>query len=952
MDMFFVLIGLGIVGTMFIGGIMGFVANSRITRLEAEIKKLRTHLRKQLSPDIEFTPSMRPERTRKPEPANHEDIRPKPQPVMASTSSRPKMVQREDQSETAQPASKPAQTAAPHKPQIQKSAPQKPKRKKRSFEEEIGARWAVWVGGIALAFGAIFLLKYTIEAGVFSPAMRIALAALMGFVLLGAGEFLRRVDGGNAKLPPALSQLRRTAYIPGVLTGVGIFALLGTTYAAYALYGFLGPALTFTLLGLISMASLALSLLHGPKMAALGLVASLVTPMLIDMGPPNYFLLYTYLIIVSLAALILAWKRDWPWLNVLTLFGALGWSFMSIDATDKNTTYGAWLIFTGLLFALSTLIANTYNKEHPVKTADAKQDKDRKKPVQGLVHNNVSACIWALIAAMLFLFLASNSQHFTFPHDYMAIGFGFVLMVVGWRIPKQSANIIIGGILAALTLWLFADKTSSFSLILGLTLLTIIAVTGLSFLKTRQAKAANYQHLWSGFGAALPVALSLGLYGSLHDFDAPLTAMVLGALTCINAALAFVLWRKNPNTHNDKNDAVTIYTIAAAATYTLAVLIGFSGLVETVLLMLGIIICAGLYTRTSIPALRWSAAGFALLSAAHTLLIRIADGDVSERIILNELWIYFALPAVLCAAAAWLLSRKSKDAKHNDIWSEGLKALTLTFTALFFVFQIRHFMNGGNVLSDTFGFDEMALQVMVGLSFTLGGTLLGRPDKTDILAPNQKRPPHELLIPGLATAVSVATLFMFVMGICIRYNPLFTDDTFIKGGALINSLALAYLLPALALAAITYLSRAHRPKPYVQITGALSLVAIMLYLTTMVRFMFAGNNIHLLDNPLKDAELYTISAVWLVFGIALLIAGLKLKQKDIRLASALVITLTVLKAFLVDMASLEGVLRAMSFVVLGIVLIVIGRVYQKLLFSQTTKEAATQDELEQSREEL
>jgi len=67
-----------------------------------------------------------------------------------------------------------------------------------------------------------------------------------------------------------------------------------------------------------------------------------------------------------------------------------------------------------------------------------------------------------------------------------------------------------------------------------------------------------------------------------------------------------------------------------------------------------------------------------------------------------------------------------------------------------------------------------------------------------------------------------------------------------------------------------------------------------------------------------------------------LVAGLKFKQKDIRMASALVITLTVLKAFLIDMASLEGVLRAMSFVVLGLVLIVIGRVYQKLLFSKST----------------
>jgi len=58
---------------------------------------------------------------------------------------------------------------------------------------------------------------------------------------------------------------------------------------------------------------------------------------------------------------------------------------------------------------------------------------------------------------------------------------------------------------------------------------------------------------------------------------------------------------------------------------------------------------------------------------------------------------------------------------------------------------------------------------------------------------------------------------------------------------------------------------------------------------------------------------------------------LELKRRDVRLASAIVITATVLKAFLVDMASLEGALRALSFVVLGVVLIIIGRVYQRVL---------------------
>jgi len=292
---FLPLIGLGIFGLMLVGGIMGIIANTRVGKLELQVRRLQAQLRG--TPEIKYTP--RPE------------VAPKPKPAAAKA--------------IHQPITK----------QIKPVRTPKPKKTKRNFEEEIGARWAVWVGGIALAFGAIFLLRYTIEAGVFSPAMRISLAALMGIILLGAGEYLRRADGDNIKFPKTLTNLKQTAYIPGVLTGVGIFTLLGTSYTAYELYNFIGPLMTFALLAVLSLAALALSLLHGPKMAALGLVASLVTPLLIDIGTPNYYILYIYLITVSIAALVLAHIRNWSWLNVLTLFGALGWSLISVGATDK-----------------------------------------------------------------------------------------------------------------------------------------------------------------------------------------------------------------------------------------------------------------------------------------------------------------------------------------------------------------------------------------------------------------------------------------------------------------------------------------------------------------------------------------------------------------------------------------------------------------------------------------
>ena len=67
-------------------------------------------------------------------------------------------------------------------------------------------------------------------------------------------------------------------------------------------------------------------------------------------------------------------------------------------------------------------------------------------------------------------------------------------------------------------------------------------------------------------------------------------------------------------------------------------------------------------------------------------------------------------------------------------------------------------------------------------------------------------------------------------------------------------------------------------------------------------------------------------------------AARRLAERDKRLtqvtafSSVLVIALTVLKAFLIDMSTLTGVYRELSFMCLGLVLVAIGWLYQRILF--------------------
>jgi uncharacterized membrane protein len=102
------------------------------------------------------------------------------------------------------------------------------------------------------------------------------------------------------------------------------------------------------------------------------------------------------------------------------------------------------------------------------------------------------------------------------------------------------------------------------------------------------------------------------------------------------------------------------------------------------------------------------------------------------------------------------------------------------------------------------------------------------------------------------------------------------------------------------------------------------------YLTLEVRTVYQGPVLS--RGGIGDPEQYTYSVVWLAYGVALLLFGIALRSQPARFASALITLLTVGKVFLIDMAGLTGVFRALSFIGLGAVLVGIGLLYQRLLF--------------------
>jgi uncharacterized membrane protein len=255
--------------------------------------------------------------------------------------------------------------------------------------------------------------------------------------------------------------------------------------------------------------------------------------------------------------------------------------------------------------------------------------------------------------------------------------------------------------------------------------------------------------------------------------------------------------------------------------------------------------------------------------------------------------------------------RRRRDGTEARI----LQTIGLVLGAVFVTMEIRHFANGGVIYAGPAGLGEQSALTLAALAFSLGLQRIARQTASSVYRTAS-------LIAGVLGAALIASAHL------ITVNPLFTGEP-VGTGRVFNQLLPGYLLPALAAAWVAFAARPVRPRWYVLMLAALSLVLAFTYVTLMVRHAFWGP---VLDRPrVLDAENWTYSAVWLVFGIAILAAGILLRSTMVRAASGAVIAIVVLKVFLFDMAALTGALRAASFLGLGVTLIVIGRLYQRLL---------------------
>lgn len=787
-----------------------------------------------------------------------------------------------------------------------------PKKAKQTpdLESLVGGRWSVLLGGFALALGLIFMVQYTIEAGLLGPGPSIVLGFLFSIGLFGAGEWLRRSDKGF-DLP-----IYAKADVPGILTGVGAIGAFATLYAAHALYGFIGPGLAFVGLTALGIGTMLLSSVHGPKLAAIGVLGAYVAPLLVDSRDPNPIALALHVITVTAVVMAIARLRAWTWLAIAaSIFSALWIMLAAItDGTSSGLAGAMMMIVITAIFIVSYGWHEFQNRH----IEDAKT-------------SWVTTFSFSLLTIAFIIQLAANQA---LPQTATALITAIIIIAGACMASSLASTSIHASIIILITI-----LTSKLNLqnVPGLHttddfMKGIVPIDSAGFLTNvlllalppalfaiwgswRSAEFAKRQAGWlASAAAAIAFFGLLFTYLRLAPFETrPLIGAVGMGIAMLLVFLTEAFSRKT--NHDEEAPASAAFAVGAVSSlslsFAIAISLGWLPLAFS-LTALGV---AAVYIMRPITIISWLALAAGILAGISLWFnMPLQYPNVSTTLIFNGLLILLGVPSLCLIFAGELLRFTNQGAVVLP--ANALTAIGLAVFGLFIAVEVVHVVNNGNLVNARQSLAETSGHALASLFLAFGLRRLAKSTGHTVFT-------YASLT---ASAISVAII---ALGLLFAFNPFFDGST-VDAGTFFNLLLPAYLLTGLTAAGISLYSRGNSPRWYTLMYAGLSGVLLFSYASLSLRKIFQGERLASYL-PTSDLEFWLYSPLWLALGAIILAVGLRYNSLVIRAASGILILLTILKVFLLDMSELEGFLRAISFIGLGLSLIVVGRFYQRLL---------------------
>ncbi len=811
-------------------------------------------------------------------------------------------------SPTAKPAAGPWQkttTAAP----IPNTPPKPPRRAPEffvftqnnasAFLRWIRENWFYAVSAASLGLAGIFFVQYGIENGLLPPAARVAAAAIFGLALIGAAEFIRRRSGDHEGV--------NTAYIPSVFAAAGIMSLNGAAYSAYALYGLISPGIGFAVMLGIALMAIVLGWFYTSALAAMGLIGAFAAPFIMGDAAdvPNAGFFYGYIALVTLAGLTIDTIKRWAWVSVLALLGGLGAAFFSFSKGLGSLEYAAFLAVIAI--AACTIPTRSLMPHHrgPGLTQVIR------KRFAVLPDFPIRLAILAIVltAPQMVLQLQFGEAEFW---GTAAICTGLFVLIAGiWRSYsiQELALIPLGTFLALLVLSPLQNHVVVDQIPVPQSGLeqarvswntTLISLIGLGVLATL---SATYRSL-----SAKPRNL---FWAAVASSAAPITVVILeiwwrgpSGMSPLNwalfpAALAaglIVIAQRFAHQDGAPGHRTALALLGTLAMWSLAATIVLTDAALVITLAATVAVATFLDKRFNLRLINLFVQA-ATLTVGYLLLLRaelLMEQDAGLWRVILEYLITFGLLAFALQVLVALKRHATVAVVESTLWSHfAIFCGILTFRAL------------TDLIPPLEDQGPAIIGLVVSVLLVLMASQLYRRAKM----PNLKW--LRAILAGFFAGAALILLFVSTLAL----NPVIGFFPFVVGPPIVNSLMLAYLLPAVVLLVI---ARNFQLPRWLRITmNTLSAALATLYVGLAIRHFWLGPNIKE-SQGVHPYELYSYTVALILLGAVLIYLSISRQSNAIRIAGLAVIGLATLKVFLIDASGLDGLTRVFSFLALGL----------------------------------
>lgn len=202
------------------------------------------------------------------------------------------------------------------------------------------------VGLLVLLVGIVLLLKYAVDNNMFPVEMRMASAAALGMALVGIG-FWQRIKRPDFSL---------------VMQGGGVATMYLAVFFSYRVYELIPGGAAFALLSALAIFSGIMSVTQNSlALILIGIVGGFLAPILASTGSNNHVALFSYYLILNLLIAGVAWFKVWRPLNLVGFIFTFGigtlWGVLTYESENFSTTEPFLVAFFLLYVAIVVIFA-------------------------------------------------------------------------------------------------------------------------------------------------------------------------------------------------------------------------------------------------------------------------------------------------------------------------------------------------------------------------------------------------------------------------------------------------------------------------------------------------------------------------------------------------------------------------------------------------------------------